>query len=106
MRTTLFLFCFLFAARAHAGDSGSFQLCAGTIQQGERPLPVVLKINTQTGETWQLRSAPFQPAGGSISYIIAWAPVREDLVREMQKLQSALGSPNGPTPKPSDKDRP
>ena len=98
MKRIIIAFHIVLAARLYAGDAGSFQLFSGPIQREDRPMAVVLKINTQTGQTWQLFDVPVKLAGSkSLTYVTAWAPVSEDLIADLQKLQ---GASVGPTPTP------
>ena len=100
MKRTIVAFCFVLAVHVYAGDSGPFQLFAGTIQRDDRPMAIVLKINTQTGQTWQLLDVQVKPH----VYVTAWAVVSEDLLGELHKLEGL--SPNAPTPKPSGRNSP
>jgi hypothetical protein len=105
VKRTSVVFCLVFAARIYAGDSGPFQLFSGTIWRNERPMPVVLKINTQTGQTWQLLDAPTKVEGAEQSgYVTGWTPVPEDLLNELLKLQGVRAGT--PIPKPPGSKRP
>jgi hypothetical protein len=82
-------------------DAGQFQLFSGTMMQWDHATPVVLKINTQTGQTWELLSTRVTMKGVSQPITVtAWSPVNENLYTELQKM-GAIGESNAPTPKPS-----
>jgi hypothetical protein len=88
MKRIILALCLIFAARIYADDAGPFQLFSGTIWRNERPMPVVLKINTQTGQTWQLLDVPTKVEGvEQQSYMTGWTPVVEDVLTELLKLQ-------------------
>jgi hypothetical protein len=99
MKSIIVVFCFVFAVRIYAEDSGPFQLFSGTIWRNEQPRPVVLKINTQTGQTWQLLDLPTKLEGfEGLVYTTGWTPLTEDVLNSVQKLQGARAGT--PTRKP------
>lgn len=81
---------FIIATKIHAAEVGRFQLFSGSIERMERPMPVVLKIDTQTGETWQLLEVPANIGSGtSQTFVTAWTPVSADLITQLRKLEGA-----------------
>ncbi len=102
MKRAIIVFCVVLSAHTYAGDADSFQLFSGTMMNWDQATPVVLKINAQTGETWQLLSTRVKVKGVDQPITVtAWSPVSENLYAEITKLG---GNPTGlkaPTPKPS-----
>jgi hypothetical protein len=100
MKTVITVLCIILAAHVYADDAALFQLFSGSIQgQDSRPVPIVLKINTQTGQTWQLLEVPVPGMEGHVT-MTGWTSVSEDLLNQMQKFEHARGRSNTPTPKP------
>jgi hypothetical protein len=110
MRKMLLTFSF-FAFLAVAGDqvppalppspggnvAGRYQLLNGQISTPPnfKPSPIILRIDTATGKTWELMSIPVDKNGNSS--VMGWVEVSEDVVNVaidiQHKLQSKQTSP-------------
>jgi hypothetical protein len=91
----------LFAFVAVAGDQlpsalppspdgnvvGRYQLLNGQISTppDSKPSPVILRIDTATGKTWEMMSVPVDISGHS--YVTGWVDVTEDVVNHAAYIQ-------------------
>jgi hypothetical protein len=78
---TLLALCFLcLAALADegappqpSGDKSRFTMVSGQVDYGSGPVPIFMRLDTFTGQTWALQAVPL-PGGGVIH---TWVPSHE-----------------------------
>lgn len=73
-------------------QAGRFQLLAGNYGIDEMHRATIIKIDTATGETWELVVSPtyIKGAGGTKGHIdvTGWVPIPANLAAEVQRLLS------------------
>ena len=69
---------------------GRFQIISGTILSDARAKPLIVKIDTTTGDTWELveTSITIKGAGGP-SYVTGWNRINDDFGATIIKLQGS-----------------
>lgn len=69
---------------------GRFQLLATTIPGADgKPVPATLRIDTATGQVWELRSMHLR-GDGNTGQALGWVLTPEDFGESIQALQRAL----------------
>ena len=71
------------------GPVGRYQLQPGTIQRAAGPEPVLVRIDTTTGDTWQLLELPAGPG----RYVVGWVPIFPDAIAAATSATRARPSP-------------
>jgi len=84
MKTLLLLTVCLFtltAAQANPGlppepdsDKPRFQVVSGMIDHGSGPMPTFIRLDTYTGQTWQMQQVPLP---GGAGFVNVWMPCQE-----------------------------
>lgn len=60
-------------------------------------MPVVLKIDTQTGQTWELMNIGVHAPGTTgVTPVKGWTPVPEDVIDGLLRLKGRVGATNAP----------
>lgn len=91
--TTAIIAAFVLAGQAAAQQQtsavGRYQLVAGSIGSGENQHPTVIKIDTATGETWELIVVQL-PGKSPRGTLDGWAKLPNDIVTDYKKMLDAL----------------
>jgi hypothetical protein len=81
------------------GQIGRFQLCQGSkpmLSQGQQ-IQTVFRIDTATGQVWEIAPNALYGADGSIGVVAVWQPIEEpgsEMHRAaMASLQARLNAP-------------
>ena len=86
----------LFAIIAFAADTprtvspvGRFQLVTGTVQKDIGPIPIIIKIDTSTGDTWQLEHVPTGVKTGYLAQtaVLGWNRLNDDAYETAQTVR-------------------
>ena len=88
-----------------AEETGRFQICSGktqTITDGQNEeRSYILKIDTQTGETWELWDVSLPRAAtatGLGARVIGWMPIYSDVMKGIEAAKTARLATNSIAP--------
>ncbi|MEA3208843.1 MAG: hypothetical protein QOE70_1900 [Chthoniobacter sp.] len=84
-------------ATAGADDTtGRFLIASGQIETSKGVQHVILKIDTMSGETWQLSTLALQREGKAGGDTWGWVPLDSDGMAAGRKLQGSSDAGTGP----------